>query len=123
MSGDEELSWEMYQEALASDYNDIQGGTTGEGIHVGVMAGTVMIALTTYAGINFKGEHLAINPDLPDLWRALAFSMLFKGTEYTFEVGRETLKVRTAKTQQEAVITVYDKEYRLSPNEWITISL
>ncbi|MDZ7774112.1 MAG: hypothetical protein U5L09_00120 [Bacteroidales bacterium] len=39
-----------------------------------MMAGTVMIALTTYAGINFKGEHLVINPDLPDLWRALAFS-------------------------------------------------
>ena len=26
-----ELSWQLYQEALYSDYRDIQGGTTAEG--------------------------------------------------------------------------------------------
>ncbi len=30
-----ELSWQLYQEALYSDYRDIQGGTTAEGIHTG----------------------------------------------------------------------------------------
>ena len=37
MIGDRDLSWELYQDALGSDYVDIQGGTTAEGIHLGVM--------------------------------------------------------------------------------------
>jgi len=37
-------SWDLYLEALTSDYIDIQGGTTKEGIHAGVMAGTVLMA-------------------------------------------------------------------------------
>jgi len=36
MVGDESLSWELYYDALESDYNDIQGGTTGEApLHCG----------------------------------------------------------------------------------------
>jgi hypothetical protein len=30
MVGDESLSWELYYDALESDYNDIQGGTTSD---------------------------------------------------------------------------------------------
>ena len=43
--GKNDLSNKLYNEALESDYNDVQGGTTGEGIHTGVMAATVLIAL------------------------------------------------------------------------------
>ncbi|MBT4551378.1 beta-phosphoglucomutase family hydrolase [bacterium] len=43
--GETELSRELYKEALESDYVDIQGGTTGEGIHTGVMAGTILLAM------------------------------------------------------------------------------
>ena len=39
--------------ALNSDYRDIQGGTTVEGIHVGVMAAT-FIPLTTLAGMDIR---------------------------------------------------------------------
>ena len=46
----------MYMEALSSDFVDIQGGTTGEGIHVGVMGGTVLNAFTTFGGLNWHGD-------------------------------------------------------------------
>ncbi len=42
---DYELSWVLYQESLHSDFLDIQGGTTREGIHLGVMTGTILIFL------------------------------------------------------------------------------
>ncbi len=38
---DPESSWERFLIALESDIGDIQGGTTKEGIHLGVMAGTL----------------------------------------------------------------------------------
>lgn len=34
-------AWHHVQETLRGDIADIQGGTTGEGIHLGAMAGTL----------------------------------------------------------------------------------
>ena len=34
-------SWRRFVEALESDLGDVQGGTTKEGIHMGVMSGTL----------------------------------------------------------------------------------
>ena len=89
MTGDSKLSWELYSDALSSDYNDIQGGTTGEGIHAGVMAGTIMIALNTYGGINLKKEQLEIHPALPESWETLACRLQFKGGRYKIKVDHQ----------------------------------
>ncbi len=48
LKGDDKLAQKLYQEALESDYSDVQGGTTAEGIHTGVMAGTVILALNDF---------------------------------------------------------------------------
>mgnify|MGYP006277726193 CR=1 FL=1 len=124
MAGDDNLSWELFQDALASDYNDIQGGTTGEGIHVGVMAGTVMIAISTYAGLNFNGEHLHLKPNLPEWWRRIQFHMKFKGTDFSFDITNNQLRVKAINRNEEsAVIFVYEKEQQLPQDEWVTITL
>jgi len=94
MTGNMELSWKLYSDALASDYNDIQGGTTGEGIHVGVMAGTVMIALNTFAGINLRKEHLEVRPQLPESWEELSCRLQFKDAKYKIKVGEQEAIVR-----------------------------
>ncbi len=95
--GDEKLSWELYSDALASDFNDIQGGTTAEGIHAGVMAGTIMIALSTYAGIDMRGEVLRVNPDLPKSWQGMEFNIDFKGVNFVFNINKETFEITTNK--------------------------
>jgi len=92
---DKKLSWELYQDALTSDYNDIQGGTTAEGIHAGVMAGTVMIAISTFAGVDLRGELIKINPNLPAHWKKLEFSLVFKNTNYNFVVTHDGVEVVT----------------------------
>lgn len=97
LAGNFKLSWNLYQDALGSDYVDIQGGTTGEGIHAGVMAGTIMIALNTYAGINLREESLSINPKLPESWKSMSFRLTFKGVDYKIKVKHDMLEVLTNK--------------------------
>lgn len=84
--GHKALGKKLYMDALTSDFNDIQGGTTGEGIHTGVMAGTIMIALGTYGGIKLKAETLQVVPNLPDDWEALHCQLHFKGKVYEEEI-------------------------------------
>jgi trehalose/maltose hydrolase-like predicted phosphorylase len=52
---DPESSWERYFVALESDVGDLQGGTTQEGIHMGVMAGTLDLIQRGYLGTEIRG--------------------------------------------------------------------
>ncbi|MDR0970336.1 MAG: HAD-IA family hydrolase [Lentimicrobiaceae bacterium] len=97
MTGNYDLSWELYQEALSSDYNDIQGGTTAEGIHAGVMSGTILIALNTFAGLNYRENQLHINPNLPKYWQSISFNITFKHIDYMFEIDAKTVQIYTNK--------------------------
>ncbi len=91
--GYKELGGKLYFEALESDFTDIQGGTTAEGIHAGVMGGTVLMAITSFAGINFKKKILKINPRLPKTWNALKFNFTFKKNRYFIHLTHTQLKI------------------------------
>jgi trehalose/maltose hydrolase-like predicted phosphorylase len=97
IAGNPELSWQLYADALASDYVDIQGGTTAEGIHAGVMAGTVLIALSTFAGISFDHDLLVLNPCLPENWETLRFGLTFKGIRFSILISKSKLVVTADK--------------------------
>ncbi len=84
--GEKQLSWELYTQALQSDYVDIQGGTTKEGIHAGVMTGTAFFVLRAFAGLDTSNEVLSTNPDLPTHWRGINFNIGFKGRRDYFSV-------------------------------------
>lgn len=91
--GNKEEGNKLYFEALQSDFTDIQGGTTAEGIHAGVMGGTVLMAITTFAGINLKKKYLEINPSLPAEWDSLKFNFSFKNNKYYIELLHSQLRI------------------------------
>ena len=115
--GDKNLSWQLYTEALKSDYIDIQGGTTKEGIHAGVMTGTVYFALRAFAGLDFSDDILHLNPNLPATWRSMQLNIGFKGCRYSFKVTPETVHVRID-SEDEQKILVRGKEILLRPEQW-----
>ncbi|MFH1790383.1 MAG: glycosyl hydrolase family 65 protein [Candidatus Omnitrophota bacterium] len=77
--GKEEESWSWFQEILRSDIYDTQGGTTPEGIHVGVMGGSINFVMRDFAGIDIRDDAVKINPCLPKKWRRLRFRFIFRG--------------------------------------------
>jgi trehalose/maltose hydrolase-like predicted phosphorylase len=77
---DPESSWDRFLIALRSDVDDIQGGTTKEGIHLGVMAGTLDVMQRYYAGTHIRDEVLYFDPRLPSALGGLSFPMQFRGT-------------------------------------------
>jgi len=72
-------SWSLFQQALASDVDDIQGGTTSEGIHVGAMGGTVDLIQRCYTGIEMRDDVLWLNPCLPRELVGLSFCLHYRG--------------------------------------------
>ncbi len=120
MTGDRSLSWELYLDALTSDYSDIQGGTTAEGIHAGVMAGTVWVALASYAGLNLHGEVPEISPCLPAHWKYISFSFTFRGEEYECEVSRDNVRIKAESQKGEPLpVIVMGTKHQIIPGTWL----
>ncbi|MCK5706221.1 MAG: glycoside hydrolase family 65 protein [Candidatus Aureabacteria bacterium] len=77
--GESTLAWQFYCDVLESDIYDTQGGTTKEGIHTGVMGGSIDIVLRGFAGINTLKDRIHIYPTLPKDWKSLKFKFCYRG--------------------------------------------
>jgi trehalose/maltose hydrolase-like predicted phosphorylase len=90
---DPRSSWERYMVALESDVGDVQGGTTQEGIHLGVMAGTLDLIQRGYLGTVIRDGVLHFDPKLVGNLDGLSFPMLFHGTPLEVSLKGDTLAV------------------------------
>ncbi|MBN1520966.1 MAG: glycoside hydrolase family 65 protein [Candidatus Aureabacteria bacterium] len=76
--GRRDEAWKYYIDVLESDLHDTQGGTTPEGIHTGVMGGSLDIALRGFAGINTLKDRIHVYPSLPKNWRKMRFKFCYR---------------------------------------------
>lgn len=90
---DEKSSWDRFLVALSSDIGDIQGGTTKEGIHMGVMSGTLDLVQRYYAGSSVRDGVLWFAPTLLDRLDGLVFSMQFQATPLRISIAGGELTV------------------------------
>lgn len=72
-------TWTFVQEALRGDIADVQGGTTGEGIHLGAMAGTLDLVQRGLTGLETREGALWLDPvPLPEL-SSYGFAIRYRG--------------------------------------------
>ena len=90
---DPEEGGRLFLAALASDIDDIQGGTTAEGIHLGAMAGTVGIVLQRYAGVALGPEGVTFSPALPARLRRVRFRICYRGRWLAVTLSNERIVV------------------------------
>ncbi|MBK8906477.1 MAG: glycoside hydrolase family 65 protein [Rhodospirillales bacterium] len=90
---DPETSWDRFVTALESDVGDIQGGTTKEGIHMGVMAGTIDLLQRGYLGVDISGDALCFNPKPIDKLDGLKLPMQFRQAHLEVELRDGKLTV------------------------------
>ncbi|MFC6290019.1 glycoside hydrolase family 65 protein [Levilactobacillus angrenensis] len=119
MAGNMDQSWKLFSQALFSDYYDIQGGTTAEGIHLGVMGAVTLMSTRYYAGVDALAEQLTVNPHLPQAWDAVKFSHLLRGTRYTFAIDHHHV---TVTADHAATLKIGQQDVSLKPNVPQTIT-
>ncbi len=88
-----ETAWRWFTESLKSDIEDTQGGTTQEGIHCGVMGGTLDTVTRYFAGISFANDILNVHPNLPEHWRSLDFKVCFRNNWYRLLIDHQSVTV------------------------------
>ncbi|MEV8592740.1 glycosyl hydrolase family 65 protein [Streptomyces sp. NPDC052012] len=112
-------AWSFCQEALQGDIADIQGGTTGEGIHLGAMAGTLDLVQRGLPGLETRNGALRLNPvPLPEL-SSYGFTIRYHGhwgVRLRLERGR--LEIAVPPSGPAPIdVRLPDRTARLQPGE------
>ena len=108
--------------ALESDVGDVQGGTTQEGIHMGVMAGTLDLIQRSYVGSKIRDGVLYFDPKPVENLEGLSFPMQLRGTllELTLEAGKLTVAVQTDGFNRSIEVGVVDTIREIKAGESYT---
>jgi len=121
---DPERSWERFLVALESDVGDVQGGTTKEGIHLGVMAGTVDLIQRAYTGAEIRDGVLYFAPTLTERIDGLTFPMQVRGTPIRVTVrASELTVVITGGFSRPIKVAIGDDVRELGPGDRCTFTL
>jgi trehalose/maltose hydrolase-like predicted phosphorylase len=121
---DRERSWKLFVEALLSDVDDIQGGTTEEGIHLGAMAGTIDLLQRCYPGLATHDGVLHLDPEVPDELGSLAFDLLYRGHVLHLEFTRDLVRARVDLEEGEPItICIVGQHSQLNPGELLEVRL
>ncbi|MFD7689825.1 glycoside hydrolase family 65 protein [Streptomyces sp. NPDC059781] len=118
-------AWKFCQEALQADIADIQGGTTGEGIHLGAMAGTLDLVQRGLTGLETRGGALWLDPvPLPEL-SSYGFTLRYHGhwgVRLRLEHGLLEIAVPSS-GRSPIEVHLPDRTVRLQPGETDRLAL
>ena len=114
-----EISWERFMVALESDICDIQGGTTAEGIHMGVMSGTLDLVQRSYLGEVVRNGVLYFNPKALDPLRGLTVPIRVRGVliEGTLEDGHLRINAEVDNLNRSVKVGVSDQVREIKSGE------
>ncbi|MFE6222665.1 hypothetical protein [Streptomyces sp. NPDC057854] len=111
-------AWRYCEEALLADVADVQGGTTGEGIHLGAMAGTVDLVECGITGLETGPEGLRVAPvplaEIPRFTFTLCVGR-HRGVRLRVLPGRLAIRVPASPEGPLAVVLPGDRRVTVAP--------
>ncbi len=114
--------WLMYMDALKSDLVDIQGGTTGEGIHAGVMGGTVYKALCIFGGLDISGDIPSICPILPDHWDDMKYGFKFRDSRFKVMIAKDEVELFAENSNNKKIkVHIYGELFEMESKEILKV--
>jgi alpha,alpha-trehalase len=129
--GHDEVFMKFFIEALESDIYDTQGGTTREGIHCGVMGGTVDLFLRGFAGLTLREDRICFNPDISQQisrhWKKIKFHVRYKNIWFSVRMTQKDISVLAEPLQEmflqtgEVLIEINKKIFHLKPGKVLKV--
>ena len=102
--------------ALKSDIDDVQGGTTKEGIHLGLMVGTVDLVQRCFTGLSIEDGVVGFDPMLPSALTLLKLRMRYQGNWLDIALDHHQLAITVSETWSRAVdVSVKGARHSLKP--------
>lgn len=116
--------WDWFIEALHSDISDKSTGPATEGIHCGLMAGTIDFIYRYIAGISLSSDHMRITPQLPAHWQELQFRITHRGISYDFTYTHDTVTITANHPENQPVrVFIGEQSVRMESGQPFMVEL
>ncbi|WP_158927577.1 glycoside hydrolase family 65 protein [Acidisphaera sp. S103] len=91
--GDTDMALRFFRQAAAIDLADTHAATDG-GVHIAALGGLWMLAVFGFAGLSWRDDGLAIDPQLPKEWRSLKFRVQWRQRSLVLSIdpGQQTVE-------------------------------
>jgi trehalose/maltose hydrolase-like predicted phosphorylase len=120
---DPDRAWAPFVESLVSDLHGA-GGTTGEGIHLGAMGGTIDLLQRGFTGLETRGDELRLDPRIPKPLASLSCSIRYREHVLHLYVTDELVAVRADPSEGPPVsLVVRDRSLTVEPGHAVEVEL
>lgn len=117
-------AWTLYQAALEADIDNEAGSSTAEGIHTGVMAGTVDYVQRCLAGMRVDGDTLCFDPTLPDAVEHVSFRIYYRANPVQIKARNARVDVVVESDAKTPVtVDVRGRTRKLFPGDHVEFDL
>lgn len=119
--GQSEMAMHFFRQTSATDLADTHAAIDG-GVHIAALGGMWMMVVLGFAGLTMDESGLGFNPQLPDGWQSLEFSVQWRGRHVSVSVdaGRSTLQAKLTSGEPLA-ITMRQKRHQLMHEMPLTV--
>jgi len=100
-----EDAYARFLRTLRSDVDDIQGGTTPEGIHLGAMTAGVDLLQRCFTGLEHRGGVLSVDPRPPAELGPIDVDFAYRGHPLRLELARGRARL-SSRSDKAAPVTV-----------------
>jgi trehalose/maltose hydrolase-like predicted phosphorylase len=118
-------SWMHFQHTLQSDVGNMQG-STGEGIHVGAMGGSLDLIQRCYGGLLIEGKNLSVNPRLPEKINEISMNLVFRNKKIQYTATKNYVLLHFEKSTENKVsenLVLYNNLLPIKPGEDIVMNV
>ncbi len=87
-------AYEFWEKGAFLDL-DIEHGGASQGIHIAAAGGVWQMVIMGFAGMKtaFETDFFTLTPRLPETWRCLSFTVVWKGVPLFVEIDRREIKI------------------------------
>jgi len=119
--GQAEIAMRFFRQTSAADLADTHAALDG-GVHIAALGGMWMMAVLGFAGLTMNESGLGLNPQLPDGWQSLAFSVQWQGRHVSVcvDADRKTIQATLTSGEQMAM-TIGGEQHPLAREAPLTI--
>ncbi len=119
--GYEQKAYELYLRTARLDLDNYNNDTE-DGLHITSMAGSWLSIVHGFAGMRVKNGKLSFKPFIPDAWDEYTFKINHRGSRFMISVTKGQVAITLEKGEQ-AGVEVFGKEYSLSQEKGLKVSL
>jgi len=111
--GQAEMAMRFFRQASATDLADTHAAIDG-GVHIAALGGMWMMAVLGFAGLTVNESGLGLNPQLPDGWESLAFSVQWQGRHVSVSIDGSRKAIQaTLASGEPMLITLGEEQHHL----------